>query len=247
MIAVTEDGGVAVVTLDRPARRNALSAEMIEALDAALRRLDRDETVGAIVLTGAAPSFCAGSDLKELGRLDIDGMRDNEARTATVARSIAFLGTPVIAAVEGHALGGGFILAVSCDLVVAAADSRWSLPEVPNGWLPPWGLKALVSRVGPVTARRLVFGHETLDGTAAVRLGVADYEAPGGGALDAATALARRLAALSAPAVRSTKEAFRAAVAGDAEHWDAMASDAFGRDCRHGAAAATLARFAAKA
>lgn len=246
MIKITENAGVAVVTLDRPARRNALAADMIEALDDAFRRLDGDGRVGAIVLTGAPPSFCAGSDLKELGRLDIAGMRRNEADTAAFARGIALLGTPVIAAVEGHALGGGFILAVSCDLVVAASDSRWSLPEVPNGWLPPWGLKALAARVGPVVARRLVFGHDTLDGSAAVRAGIADYEATPGRALDTALTLAARLKSLPAPAVRSTKEAFRTAVAGDAEIWDAMASDAFGRNCLEETAAATLARFAAK-
>ncbi|MGQ7793580.1 enoyl-CoA hydratase/isomerase family protein [Faunimonas sp. B44] len=247
MIKTERADRIAIVTLDRPERRNALSSPMVRDLDRTLVALDRDPEVGAIVLTGAAPSFCAGSDLKELGRLDLAGMVDNEAETAAMARRIAFLNTPVIAAVEGHALGGGFILAVSCDLVVAAEDSRWGLPEVPNGWLPPWGLKALLSRVGPTSARRLVWGVETLNGTEAVRLGVADFAAPAGGALGRALEVATRLAALPAPAVRSTKQAFRFVAAGDAETWDAAASEAFAENCGHETAAATLSRFASKA
>ena len=246
MIKTDRAGRVAIVTLDRAERRNALSSPMVRELDRSLAALDGDSEVGAIVLTGADPSFCAGSDLKELGRLDLAGMVANEAETAAMARRIALLGTPVIAAVEGHALGGGFILAVSCDLVVAAETSRWSLPEVPNGWLPPWGLKALLSRVGPSMARRLVWGFEAMDGSEAVRLGIADFAAPHGGALTRAEEIATRLASLPPPAVRSTKHAFRFAVAGDAEAWDAAASDAFAENCRHDAAAATLARFAAK-
>lgn len=247
MISMTVSERVALITLDRPSRRNALCSEMIEQLGSALSEADRDPDVGAVVLTGAAPSFCAGSDLKELGSLDLEGMVDNEAETAALARRISLLGVPVIAAVEGHALGGGFILAASCDLVVTASDAKWSLPEVPNGWVPPWGLKALAVRTGARTALRLTWGYEVLDGEGALRLGVADYLAASGEACSKAQEIGGKLAALPDVAVRSTKRFFAAAIAGDSEVWDSEASRLFAENCAHPVAKATLERFAAKA
>ncbi|ACL63040.1 enoyl-CoA hydratase/isomerase family protein [Methylobacterium nodulans] len=243
MVRSETRGSVAIVTLDRAARRNALGTESMRALSAALRAADADESVRAIVLTGAPPAFCAGSDLKELGGLSIPAMCDHEAETATVARSIGFLTKPVVAAVEGYALGGGFILAVSCDVVVSAENARWHLAEVTNGWLPVWGLQALLARVGPVRARLLTWGVESIDGREALRLGVADYTAEAGGALDRALAVAQGLAKLPPEAVTSTKRFFEPFVMADAERLDNVASRMFARDCESASAQATLARF----
>lgn len=236
-------GAVAIVTLDRAARRNALGTESMQALSAALRAADTNEAVRAIVLAGAAPAFCAGSDLKELGGLSIPQMCDHEAETAAVARSIGFLSKPVVAAVEGYALGGGFILAVSCDVVVSAENARWHLAEVTNGWLPVWGLQALTARVGPVRARLLTWGAEPIDGREALRLGVADAVAPAGDVLARATALAEGLAKLPPEAVASAKRFFEPFVMADAERLDAVSSRMFARDCESSAAKATLSRF----
>lgn len=240
-------GRVATVTLNRPRRRNALGTEMIQGLDYILTELDYDSGVGAIVLTGAAPSFCAGSDMKELGTLDVVGMARHEAVSAAVARRIALMDTPVIAAVEGFAFGGGFILAACCDLVVTAENATWNLAEVPNGWLPPWGLKALVARTGAVTARRLTWGHERLDGASAYRLGVADYCAPEDQALSRAMELANGIAALPTHAVASTKQFFQQLIAGEAEVYDSTASRIFIDNCAYDEARATLAKFGGKA
>lgn len=243
MIDIERHEGIAVLTIQRPQRRNALASDIVAQLKSAMDTLNADQTIGAIVLTGAAPSFCAGSDLKELGSLDIPGMVDHELETGRIARHIGLLDVPVVAAVEGHALGGGFILAVSCDLVVSAEDAKWSLPEVPNGWLPPWGLKALAARVGNVTARRLVWGFEVLDGPTAARLGVADYCVASGSARSEAINMARKIGTLPRNAVRSTKLYFQSEILRDAELWDERASRAFAEDCRYPAAAMTLKRF----
>jgi enoyl-CoA hydratase/carnithine racemase len=237
---------VRVIVLDRPERRNALGSASMRALDTALRDAADDPAVGAAVLAGGPPAFCAGSDLKELGRLDVAGMQRHEAETAAVARSIGFLQLPVVAAVEGYALGGGFILAASCDVVVTASDVRWHLPEVANGWLPPWGLEALVARVGPVRARQLVWGVAAVDGTEAHRLGIADMLAAPGSALESALALATGLAALPRPAARSAKRFFEAFAAAGGERLDALSSRMFGADCASAEARATLSRFAAR-
>ncbi|WP_449287785.1 enoyl-CoA hydratase/isomerase family protein [Marinobacter salarius] len=246
MIKLEKKDRVATVTLDRTERRNALNTVMVQELDRALAELDRDEAIGAVVLTGAAPSFCAGSDLKELGKMNLVEMAEHEAETASVARHIGLLDTPVIAAVEGAAFGGGFILACCCDLVVTSAEARWNLAEVPNGWLPPWGLQALVSRVGAVTARRLTWGHEVLSGEDAQRLGVADYLAANNDAVTQAQELAARIAALPAPAVASTKQFFSPLINGAAEVTDALANRVFIDNCKHDTAKATLSKFGVK-
>jgi enoyl-CoA hydratase/carnithine racemase len=216
---------------------------MMAELALALLQADRDPSVRCIVLTGAPPAFCAGSDLKELSGLSIEAMCDHEAKTARVARMICGLSTPVVSAVEGFALGGGFILAISCDIVVTASDARWHLPEVPIGWLPPWGLRALIARVGPVRARLLTLGAEPIDGQEAHRLGVADLIVDPGAALDRAMAYSSKIAGLPRESVASTKRFFEVFAGDDAERLDADASRAFAADCQSDAAKATLARF----
>lgn len=245
-IRIDHDGPVATITLNRPARRNALGSAGTAALMRAFEQLADDPGCRAVVLTGAPPAFCSGSDLKELGGLDVPAMCAHEAETARLARRIAMLPIPVVAAVEGYALGGGMILAISCDVVVSARSVRWSLPEVPNGWLPPWGLQALIARVGPVKARLLTWAVTEVDGTEAVRLGIADTVVDDGEALTAARALAGRLAVMPPGAVRSTKRYFEPFALGDAERQDAEASRIFAEDARSAASQATLSKFARK-
>jgi enoyl-CoA hydratase/carnithine racemase len=239
-------GAVRQLTLNRPERRNALGAESMAQLAHALQEAERAPGVHAIVLTGASPAFCAGSDLKELGGLTIDGMRDHEMATAQVARQIAGLSKPVIAAVEGYALGGGFILAISCDLVVTASDARWHLPEVSLGWLPPWGLQALLARVGPVRARLLTWGADAIDGNEALRLGVADYLSEPLSADVDALALAQRLAALPRASVGACKRFFEPFAAADGERLDRLSARHFASHCATDAAQATLSKFKVK-
>lgn len=245
-ILVDRRDGFAIVTNNKPARRNALGTESIAALEVALGDLDRDPSCRAIVLTGAAPAFCAGSDLKELGGLSIRGMCHHEAETARVARGIGLLSTPVVAAVEGYALGGGFILATSCDVVISAASTRWNLPEVRNGWIPPWGLQTLLARTSPANARLITWGVTEIDGAEALRLGIADMVAPDGEALELACEMAARLTALPGNAVASTKRFFETTCTADAERQDAEANRLFGTDCESDAAKAVLAKFGEK-
>src|ERR1700684_878444 len=179
-LRIEQAGEIAVLTIDRPERRNALGQQLIEELRNEFDRADRDPNTRVIVLTGSAPGFCAGSDLKELAGTNLAGMGAHEARAAALARSIALMKKPVVSGVEGFALGGGCVLAVSCDVVVSDPSARWHLPEVMIGWIPPWGIQDLVARVGPVAARRLVWGAEPFDGTEAHRLGVTDYVAQSG-------------------------------------------------------------------
>lgn len=244
--AVEMQGAVALVRIARPARRNALGDALVADLAGLFARHDADEAVGATVLAGAPPGFCAGSDLKELGTMSLDAMCAHEARTAAFCRGLAALAKPVVAAVEGFALGGGFVLAASCDVVVTGRTARWNLPEVEIGWIPPWGLESLVNRVGLARARQLVWGGRPFDGAEAVRLGVADHVADDGGAEALAVALAAGLARLPRPAVASTKLYFATQAARDGEGGDLLASRLFRDDCRHPVAQATLRKFGVK-
>lgn len=240
------EGQVALLTINRPSTRNALSSSVIFKLDEAMQKLDADGSVRVIVLTGVTPGFCAGSDLAELAGMSVHDMSVHEARTGQFVRSLQRIGKPVVAAIEGFAIGGGFLLATGCDLVVTAENARWHLPEVALGWVPPWGLQTLASRVGPTTARRLAWGDQPLTGADLYRLGVADEVAAPGTALERATELAVRLAVLPPEAVASTKRALSDAALVPAETLDTITTRLFAEDCESSAARASLDKFARK-
>jgi enoyl-CoA hydratase/carnithine racemase len=153
---------------------------------------------------------------------------------------------PVIAAVNGFALGGGVGLAVGCDLIVTHPECRWHMPEVPNGWLPPWALASLSVRVGPVAARRLVWASEPITGTEAHELKLADYLVPKDDVESEAIALAGRLATLPRVAVASTKRFFTPLINGSAEASDMLANRIFAENCQDEASKATLRKFGMK-
>lgn len=239
-------GRVAVLSINRPARRNALGDDLVARMRRALHELDADDSVGSVVLTGQAPGFCAGSDLKELGSMSLDEMCAHEARTASFCRELGMLRKPVVAAVEGFALGGGFVLAASCDVVVTARSTRWNLPEVEIGWIPPWGIEALVNRVGRTRARQLVWGGTPFHGEEALRLGLADHLAEDGVALERAIEIAASYARLPQEAVAATKLYFASHGAPNGESGDLLASHFFKNNCRHATAQATLKKFGVK-
>ena len=174
MISASKQDDLLVLTLDRPAQRNAMSAALVDALIEAVDSAGRDDAVGAILLTGAGRGFCAGSDLAGLAAMNADEKAGFEAASGEVARMLGLCPKPAVAAAHGFAIGGGLTLATSCDIVVTEPDARWSLPEVPIGLFPAWGLGSVIARVGAPTARRLSWGIDTLDGREAVRIGLAD-------------------------------------------------------------------------
>ena len=246
MLNRRQQGQVAILTIDRSSRRNALGTELMQAFSDAFVELDHDDSIAAIVISATAPGFCAGSDLKELATMDIAQMCAHEAETARVVRAIGFMEKPVIAAVSGFALGGGVGLAAGCDLIVTHPECRWHMPEVPNGWLPPWALASLSVRVGPVAARRLVWASEPITGTEAYDLKLADYLVPITDVEREAIALAERLAALPRVAIASTKRFFTPMINGSAEASDMLANRVFAENCQDDASKATLRKFGMK-
>jgi enoyl-CoA hydratase/carnithine racemase len=165
---------IARVSPAPPAARKAPLANLVGALIAACHHAAANPYTGAILLTGADSGFCAGSDLAALAALDAVGRGQFEAESGRLARLFATLPLPVLAAVHGFAIGGGLTLAAACDIVVTHPDTRFSLPEVPIGLFPAWGLDAVATRIGLPAARRLAWGIETITGAHAAALGLAD-------------------------------------------------------------------------
>jgi enoyl-CoA hydratase/carnithine racemase len=206
-VRVEVAGRVATVTLDRPEALNAISTELALDLAAAVEPLGVDPGVGAVVLTGAGDrAFCVGADLKQRAGFDDQGwfvQREAFRRGFAAVRRCPL---PTVAAVRGFALGGGTELAISCDLVVAATDATFGLPEVRLGLVPAGGgTQLLVRRVGRSAARDRVRTGRRVGAAEALELGLADRVVPGGEVLAAATALAAEVAGNAPTAVRMAK------------------------------------------
>jgi enoyl-CoA hydratase/carnithine racemase len=188
--------GVAILTLNRPEQRNAYTRAMGEALSAAYRACDEDDGVRAIVLTGAGDAFCAGADLVADPFDATDG-----AFTASPIDPAAFnLRTPVIAAVNGHAIGIGLTIALQADMRIMAADAKYAVAQARRGVIGDctshWTLPHIA---GVSVAAELLLTGRTFDGHEAVTLGLASKCLPAGEVLDHAVALATDIAVNVAP------------------------------------------------
>ncbi len=209
--------GVAVLTLHRPERRNAFTREMGRELGRLYRALDGDDAVRAIVLTGTPPAFCAGADLTGGG--DTFGAPDRDDFTASPVQPAAFdLRTPVIAAVNGHAIGIGLTIALQADIRIFAADARYAVPQVRLGVVPDatshWTLPRIA---GMATAADVLLTGRSFDGHEAGRLGIASRVLPAAEVLPAALAAADDIARNVAPmsAALSKRLLWGAAARGD--------------------------------
>ena len=208
------EGGIAVLTLDRPGQRNSLSEAMIAALQSAVDRLSSDRDVKAVVLAGNGPAFSAGHDLKEMSarRQDSDGGRAYYAHMmdlcARMMLSIMRSPKPVIAAVEGVAAAAGCQLVATCDLAVAGDKARFSTPGVNIGLFCSTPMVALSRNVPRKRAMEMLLLGEMLDAAGAADYGLVNRVVPAGEALEAAMAMARIIAAKSSATVAVGKEAF---------------------------------------
>jgi enoyl-CoA hydratase len=211
-LRVRHEGAVAWLTLDRPARHNALTLELLEALGAALAAVVAGATTRVVVVSGAGPSFCSGADLVETAALLAGADRDDYLRrTFAVLRTLDELPLPTIAAVHGHVLAGGCELAMVCDLVVAGIDAVFGLPETELGMLPVVALTRGRARPAPGVLARMVLAGDRLDAPQALRAGLADVLAPAGEHLAEAARLAEAIAERDATAVAAATALMRAA------------------------------------
>jgi enoyl-CoA hydratase/carnithine racemase len=231
--------GVRLLRLDRAPSRNAMSAEMVEQAIAWLEKRAHDPAVRAVVIHGDGRGFCAGSDLAGLAAMDDTARSAFEAASGRLARLLVAFPRPVIAAVHGFAIGGGLTLAAACDIVVTTPGAKWSLPEVPIGLFPAWGLEPVSQRIGRAKARRLSWGIDQLNGDEAAAIGLADTVADP--VLPAALDLARRLAELPRDQVAAVKRYFSGTH--DMEAGDRLANTLFMEACASDAAKVSFEKF----
>ncbi len=200
--------GVATVTLDRPKAMNALSRALRAELAEVMRDIDAASHVRAVVLTGAGDrAFTAGLDLKELGR-DPDAMADTTGSDASrnPVRAVEQCGKPVIGAINGVAITGGFELALACDLLIASTNARFADTHARIGIMPGWGLSQKLSRlIGPGRAKELSFTGNFLDAETACRWGLVNRVVPPERLLPEARALAADMGSIDPAFLRAYK------------------------------------------
>lgn len=206
-------GRVGLVTLNRPEAMNALNSTILNELMDALGSFDTDDSVGAMVVAGKEKVFAAGADIKEMAEASEEQMR--RSPFIGLFYRIRLIKKPVIAAVSGWALGGGFELAMSCDMIVASERARFGQPEITIGVIPgAGGTQRLTLAVGKAIAMEMVLNNRTLSAAEAAQFGLVNRVETVENYLDAALSLAEQIAGQAPMAVRAGKEAINAAFEG---------------------------------
>jgi enoyl-CoA hydratase/carnithine racemase len=217
-LRVTRDGHVAVLTIDRPEKRNAMTVGMWAALPGVLADLADDADVRVLVVTGAGPSFCAGADITDLlrGEDPADPMADVRRHNLAAQAALREFPKPTVAMIRGHCIGGGVELATCCDLRFADPTSVFGVTPAKVGIVyTPSSTKALIDLVGPSMTKYLLFSGELVDAGTALRTGLVDRVVDAGALEDEVRRFADVLASRSALTQRSTKEVVAALTAGE--------------------------------
>lgn len=244
-VTVEVEDGVATVCLDRPAKHNALTPEMLGQLERILIDLDARRSVRVVLVTGAGErSFCAGADIRRFKALHpLDMWAQWTRQGHRVLAQLAGLRQPTIAAVSGNAYGGGLELALACDLRIVADDATLGLTEVGIGTLPGWGgTGRLRDLIGPGRAKEMIFTGEPLTADRALAWGLANQLLPRAEVIKAARALAAKIADRAPIAVQMAKQAIDAGDAYQEMEQVASAATAYTEDAAEGLASFTEKR-----
>lgn len=202
---------VGLITLNRPKSLNALSIQLASEVVDTLRAFDADDRIGAIVITGSPRAFAAGADIEEMAEKTLVELLGNDIFAEW--DQMRLVRKPVIAAVSGFALGGGFELAMLCDFIIATEDAQFGLPEIKLGILPGiGGTQRLTRSIGKALAMDMVLTGRTIDVHEAKAAGIVSRIVPAGDLLQTAIEAAHQIAGLNAPAVSMAKEAVNRAL-----------------------------------
>jgi enoyl-CoA hydratase len=208
VLLVERDGPLAVLTLNRPKQMNALNAELRLALGAAFRELQADASVRVAILTGAGRAFCAGMDMAEIsaGGPGASGFDTSVAGQDEMAQAIAAFEGPILAAVNGFAITGGFELALACDLLIASTRASFADTHARVGILPGWGLSQKLPRlIGIARAKEIALSGSSLDAAKAYQWGLVNRVVEPEELLPACRALARDMASCPPALLRGYK------------------------------------------
>lgn len=213
-VQITRDGHLAIVAINRPSKLNALDAATITELQTAVASLEQDPTVGALILTGAGEkAFVAGADIGMLAEQGVLDGKQNALLGQALTLRIEQSTKPVLAAINGFALGGGLELALACDVRYAADTARLGLPEVSLGIIPGYGgTQRLPRLVGTGAALQLILSGDHITAAEALRIGLVDAVFPAAELLDKVKDLARRMVSRGPTALALAKQAVRRGV-----------------------------------
>ncbi|KAG8734035.1 putative enoyl-CoA hydratase, mitochondrial [Ceratobasidium sp. 423] len=206
LILVAKSQGVGIIKLNRPKALNALSAALIEQLLGSVKSFEEDDEVGAIVITGSEKVFAAGADIKELEKLTfVNAYMGNFLQS--LADGIAAARKPILAAVNGYALGGGCELAMMCDVIYAGTNAVFGQPEVKIGTIPgAGGTQRLIRAVGKAKAMHMVLTGESMKADEAEQAGLVAKIVPPEKTLEVAIAAGAAMASMSRPVLLMAKE-----------------------------------------
>jgi enoyl-CoA hydratase len=200
-----ENSRVAIVTLNRPDARNAISPDLAEQLPACIRRADDDPSVRTIVLTGADPAFCAGFDLRDVGSGKKKGTNPHPGFWGALPPTRV----PIIGAINGAAVTGGFEIALACDFLIASDRARFADTHAKVGMIPGWGLTVVLPRlIGAGRARRMSVTAEFIDAQRALEWGLVTEVVEHSRLLDRALEIAATIAANNGPAVSAIRDLY---------------------------------------
>ena len=205
--ALDENSRVAIVTLNRPDARNAISPDLAEQLPACIRRADDDPSVRTIVLTGADPAFCAGFDLRDVGSGKKKGTNPHPGYWGALPPTRV----PIIGAINGATVTGGFEIALACDFLIASDRARFADTHAKVGMIPGWGLTVVLPRlIGAGRARRMSVTAEFIDAQRALEWGLVTEVVEHSRLLDRALEIAATIAANHGPAVSAIRDLYDA-------------------------------------
>lgn len=208
-ILAEKRGQVGLITLNRPKALNALCDGLVDEVNQQLRQWDQDDTVGAAVLTGSDKAFAAGADIKEMSSKTY--MEAYKTDMLSSWADVTSIKMPIIAAVNGFALGGGCELAMMCDIMIAGDRAKFGQPEIKLGTIPGCGgTQRLVRAIGKSKAMEMILTGDMITAVEAEKAGLVSRVVPAGELVDTAVAMGAKIAAFSQPAVRMCKEAVNA-------------------------------------
>ena len=223
------EGAVAILTIERPEALNALNSQVLSDLDEAITKVENDDEVFAVILTGAGRSFVAGADIGEMVNFTARDGKKFGVHGGGVFLRLENMSKPVIAAINGFALGGGCELAMSCDIRLASEKAKFGQPEVGLGITPGFGGTQRLPRiVGMANAMELILTAKTINAERAKEIGLVSHVVAPEELMDKALELANAIAANAQIAVRESKAAMRRGIQTDMNTGVAFEAEAFG-------------------
>lgn len=228
-IIFEQDGPVGILTVNRPKSLNALNPATVREIGVCVEAVRQDSSIRCLIITGSGDrAFVAGADISAMVTMGVIEGKVFSAHGLSVMRSLENLPIPVIAAVNGFALGGGTELALACDLIIAADKAQFGQPEINLGIIPGFGgTQRLARRIGLPRARELIYSGDMIDAETAYRCGLANKVVPLANLMTEAKALAQKLATKPPFAIQQAKEAINAGIDMDLENGCRLENDAF--------------------